>query len=145
MKTLGFIIAAVAVCHSAFADSRRPTLAEMLTDEYAACAAYYQIVSVDLDRIGKQESAANADAASETALQHAYQAAREERSEELAREVARSRLEFYIKGIARHMDRRTGNISVLAGKPGQRCKYALEDPRAFRQELEKEVGKGIAD
>ncbi len=145
MKTTGFCIAMVAVCSGVLADNQRQTLSEKLTDEYAACAAYYQIVSVDLERLGRKDSAANAYAASETALQYSYQAAQEERSEEMAREVAHARFEFYIKGIAKHMDKKTSNISVLAGRPGQRCKYAIEDPDAFKHELEKDTTKGIDD
>jgi hypothetical protein len=145
MKTIGCFIAVVAACNCAVADNQPQTLPEKLTDEYAACAAYYQIVSVDLEKLGRNDSAANAYAASETALQYSYLAAHEERSEETAREVARARFEFYIKGIAKHMDKKTSNISALAGRPGQRCKYAIEDPDAFRDELAKDTTKGIDD
>jgi hypothetical protein len=142
MKTLSFLMVVVVLINSARADSQQQTLAEKLTDEYAACAAYYQIVSADLEKLGKTESAANAYNASESALHYAYLAAQEDKSEETARKVARSRLEFYIKGIVQHMDNETRNISVFAGKPGQRCKDAIEDPDTFRNKLEKERHDG---
>ena len=145
MKAIRFFIAMTAASNGVLADNQRQTLSKKVIDEYAACAAYYQIASVDLEKLGRKDSAASAYAASETALQYAYLAAHEELSEETAREVARARFEFYIKGIAKHMDKNTGNISILAGRPGQRCKYAIEDPDGFRNELEKDSTKRIDD
>jgi hypothetical protein len=144
MKSPCLFMTVIAVCSSAVADNDRQQLvADKLVDEYAACAAYYEIVAVDLEKLGEKDSAANAYRASETALQRSQLAARQGRSEQLAREVVRSRLEFYIRGITRHTDQKMSNISVLAGKPGQRCKYAIQNPDAFRKELEAEVPKGI--
>jgi hypothetical protein len=144
MKALALFMTVIGLCSAAFADNhRQQILADKLVDEYAACAAYYEIVAVDLEKLGKQASAANAYQASEAAQQQSQLAARQGRSDELARQLARSRLEFYIKGITRHTDRKMSNIAVLAGKPGQRCKHAIENPDAFRNELDSEIPKGI--
>jgi len=114
------------------------TLNEKLIDEYAACAAYYQIVSADLEKLGRSDSAANAHSASEAALRQATRAAQDEPSEQPADDRVQERFSFYIKAIARYMDHTAHNISVFAGPSGQRCKGAIEAPDAFRATVEAE-------
>lgn len=140
MKTTLFAIAVLVGCGVSTAADRPLTLADTLTEEYAACAAYYQFVAVDLARLGKDDSATNARAASDAALRHAA-AAQESQSGAQALAVARTRMEFYVKGIARHIDRKAGNISLLAGKPGLRCRHAIETPDIFRDELTQAFAK----
>jgi hypothetical protein len=144
MKTALFALAALVGCGASPAADRPLTLAETLTEEYAACAAYYQFVAVDLARLGKDDSAADARAAADTALQYAA-AAQENQSGAQARATARTRMEFYVKGIARHIDRKAGNISLLAGKPGLRCRHAIEAPAMFRDELAQALAKRAVD
>lgn len=138
MKTLPMLLAAATLSPGAIATPRPQTLNEKLVDEYAACAAYYQIVATDLGRLGRKDSAANAHAASETALRHAASATAKASSGEPDDDIVRSRFNFYIRAIARYMENTAHNISVFAGPSGQRCKGAIEDPETFRATVEEE-------
>jgi hypothetical protein len=134
------LLAAASLLPAAGAAQPAPqTLSAKLVDEYAACAAYYRIVATDLDRLERTDSAANAQAASETALRHAAGAAAHEPSEQPVDARVQARFNFYIRAIARYMDNTAHNISVFAGPSGQRCKGALEDPDAFRATVETEL------
>jgi hypothetical protein len=134
------------VCEAIYGDAQTQSLAERVADnvssEYAACAAYYQIVSVGLERASEAEGAANAYTASETAFQYSYLSAHESRSEEMARNVTRSRLEFYVKSMLEDIAHNMSNISILANNYADRCKLAIEDPEAFMSEVGMELLKG---
>jgi hypothetical protein len=143
MKRLLLLLAAATL--PAGAAPRPQTLNEKLVDEYAACAAYYRIVSADLDRLDRKDSAADAHAASDSALRYAANAADKTPAGEPDRDIVRSRFNFYIKAITRYMEKTAHNISVFAGPSGQRCKGAIEDPETFRATVEEEFRHSADD
>ena len=146
MKTASLFVALFVGCCVAIADEKQQNLAEKVTDivsrEYAICAAYYQIVSTGLERAGMMNGAASANSLSERAFQYSYSAAQRGRTTEEARKVVLSRLEFYVKDMMVDIENDMSNVSILTNKYSHQCKYAIEEPDALFNDVVTEVLKG---
>lgn len=145
LSKLVSLIALISTCGPTIGGDISPPSAKQYADnvssEYAACAAYYQILSVGFERAGEMGSVAKADRTSELALAYSLAMAERQRSEEMARKVTLSRLEFYTNDMLREIENDISNVSILANKYANRCKAAIETPETFLDEVMTELTK----
>lgn len=149
MNKLDPVIALMLLCGKAYAETSMPPLgkeiAEGISNEYAACSAYYSITAVSLECAGAVDAAAIADDLADQAFNYSYQAASAVRSKEMASEVAESRVSLHLQEMTIEAQGDMSDVSMLANKYDSRCQKALENPAGFVDEVSLEIGKMVSE
>jgi hypothetical protein len=110
------------------ADEVAKEVANNVSEEYVACAAYYMIACEGVRRSGDPKTAAKLEETRDIALEYAVISAKEGRTKEMAEKVTLARLELNVKSMRDQIGNDISNISILINKHSARCKEIMEKP-----------------
>ena len=110
-----------------------------VSHEYTTCSAYFSIVAAAATRSGDEDTGADLQKASNTALEYAATAAKFGRSDEMALKVVEARLGIEADGMMSEIENDAANISLLFAKHNGRCVSIMNDAEGLLKEWTKEI------
>ena len=136
------IITILLIPLSAFAieaDEISKEVADNVSSEFAACAAYFAIVSEAVSRSGDKDISKQYKSIQETAMSYALISAKTGRTDEMAQKVALARFSMFLQGMGEDMGKDISNISILSNEYALKCKNAMEKPEKLMEDIQNKV------